>query len=211
MNEPTVHRFNKGFIVSHWVQAISFFALYITGLPLYTDFFSFLYPVMGGPEGAQILHRTFAVIFCLPLLILLIFDRKGLANWAKRIITWKKNDFKFFLAFPKEFFVGNDKVPKQDFFNAGEKLNSLVSIVTTLMLIGSGFILWFPGPFSQGLVQWAITIHVIGFSIAILTVIAHVFLSAFHPNSKASLEESQKEMSLSATRKNTMVNGMMSS
>ncbi|MDQ0254879.1 formate dehydrogenase subunit gamma [Evansella vedderi] len=186
-NEQMVHRFNKGFIVSHWVQAISFFALYITALPLYTDFFSFLYPVFGGPEGARLLHRIFAVFFMLPFFVLLIFDRQGLVNWTKRILTWKKNDFSFFLAFPKEFFVGNDKVPKQDFFNAGEKLNSLLIIVTTLMLIGSGLILWFPANFSQSVVQWGITIHVVGFSLAMLTVVAHIFLSTFHPNSKASL------------------------
>lgn len=187
-NEPRVHRFNKGFRVSHWVQAIAFFALYITALPLYSDFFSWLYPIMGGPEGARILHRVFAVFFMLPLFILLIFDRQGLVNWAKRIFSWKKRDFMFFIAFPKEFFFGNAKTPKQDFFNAGEKLNSLVSIVTTLMLIGSGLILWFPGPFSQALVQWAITLHVIGFSVAILTAVAHIFLSSMHPGSKISME-----------------------
>src|SRR5690554_6723461 len=114
-NEKTVHRFNLGFRVAHWVQAGSFFLLYLTGLPLYTDFFNFLFTVFGGPEMARILHRTFAIFFLLPLPILLIFDREGLQNWAKRILTWRKNDFMFFVHFPKEFFVGNDKVPKQDF------------------------------------------------------------------------------------------------
>src|SRR5690554_4192367 len=108
-NEKTVHRFNLGFRVSHWVQAGSFFLLYITGLPLYTEFFDFLYVLFGSPETARILHRTFAVAFMLPLPILLIFDREGLKNWAKRVLTWKKNDFMFFFAFPKEFFVGSDK------------------------------------------------------------------------------------------------------
>lgn len=186
-NEKTVHRFNKGFIVSHWVQAGSFFALYLTGLPLYTEFFDFLYVVFGSPEVARILHRTFAIMFCMPLPILLIFDREGLKNWAKRIVTWRKNDIMFFVHFPKEFFVGNDKIPKQDFINAGEKLNSIVSITTTIMLIVSGFILWFPGPFSQSVVQWALTAHVLGFSLGILAVMGHVFLSAFHPNSRASM------------------------
>src|SRR5690554_5384341 len=186
-NEKTVHRFNKGFIVSHWVQAISFFGLYLTGLPLYTEFFDFLFVVFGSPETARILHRTFAVAFILPLFILILFDRQGLKNWAKRIFTWRKNDFMFFIHFPKEFFVGSDKVPKQDFFNAGEKLNSFVSIITSILLIASGFILWFPANFSQSLVQVALATHVIGFSVAILTAIAHIFLSALHPNSKASL------------------------
>src|SRR5690554_4161754 len=111
-NEKTVQRFNLGFRVSHWVQVISFFGLYLSGLPMYTEFFDFLFAVFGGPEMARIIHRTFAVVFILPFFILLFFDREGLKNWAKRIFTWKKNDFAFFLHFPKEFFVGSDKVPK---------------------------------------------------------------------------------------------------
>ncbi|WP_078594905.1 formate dehydrogenase subunit gamma [Evansella clarkii] len=186
-NESTVKRFSKAFIISHWVNAFAFFALYITALPLYTDFFNWLYPVFGGPEMARLLHRIFAVLFIVPLFLLIIFDFAGFKNWAKNILKWEKKDFQFLMAFPKEFFLGKSKVPKQDFFNAGEKLNSLLTIMCTLMLIGSGFVMWFPGAFASGVVQWAYPIHNIGFGLALAVVVGHIFLSIGHPNSKASM------------------------
>ena len=54
-------RFSKAFVWAHAVNAISFFALYITALPMYTEVFDWLYPVLGGPEGARLLHRIFWV------------------------------------------------------------------------------------------------------------------------------------------------------
>lgn len=41
-----IKRFSKAFVWAHAVNAISFFALYITALPMYTDFFNWLYPVL---------------------------------------------------------------------------------------------------------------------------------------------------------------------
>lgn len=32
-NVKTVKRFNKGFIIAHWLNAFSFFMLYVSGLP----------------------------------------------------------------------------------------------------------------------------------------------------------------------------------
>lgn len=185
-----VPRFALGFRVAHWVQASSFFLLLLTGLPLWTEYFSFMHNVFGG--YAQILHRVFAVMFLLPLPIQLLFDRAGLKNWAREIFSWKKHDIVFFLHFPKEFFVGNDKVPKQGFLNGGEKLNSWGSIITTIMLIVSGFLIWFNKSgyidVSWSTIQWSQLVHVVGFTIGTIFAMGHIFLSAVHPNSKPSLE-----------------------
>ncbi|UCZ52391.1 cytochrome b/b6 domain-containing protein [Bacillus shivajii] len=187
-NEPTVKRFSKWVIFAHWTNAVAFFALYITALPLYTDFFHWLYPLLGGPENARLLHRIFAVIFILPPLLVLLFDPKSLFHWVKQTLTWRKNDFKFFLAFPKEFFGGKAKIPKQGFFNAGEKLNSLLTIICAILLIGSGVVMWAPGAFSTTVVQWAYPIHNIAFGLAMAVVVGHIFLSIGHPNSKPSMK-----------------------
>lgn len=176
-NGKMVKRFNKGFIISHWVNAISFFVLYISALPMYTEFFDWLYVIFGGPENARLVHRIAAVGFMLPLPIMIFFDIKGFKNWAKNIFSWKKHDIEFLKAFPKEFFGGKSKAPKQDFFNAGEKANSWLMIITTLMLIGSGLIMWFPQYFSQGIIMWAYPLHNIGLGLAAAVVIAHIYMS----------------------------------
>lgn len=173
----TVKRFNKGFIIAHWINAAAFIILYISALPMYTQFFNWLYPVFGGPAGARLVHRIAAVFFMLPLPILILFDRQGLKNWAKNIFSWKKHDFKFFLPFAKEFFGLKSNVPKQDFFNAGEKVNSLLQIVTALLLIASGLVMWFPQYFSQTIIWWAYPIHNIGLGLAAAVAVGHIYMS----------------------------------
>ncbi|QED49784.1 formate dehydrogenase subunit gamma [Cytobacillus dafuensis] len=173
----TIKRFNKGFIVAHWVNAIAFFTLYISALPMYTEFFDWLYVVFGGPAGARLVHRIAAVAFMLPLFIMIIFDFKGFKNWMKNIFSWKKHDLMFFPQFLREFFGLKAKVPKQDFFNAGEKINSWLMIVTTLMLISSGLVMWFPAFFPSAVLWWAYPIHNIGLGLAVAVAVGHIYMS----------------------------------
>ncbi|WP_180954826.1 formate dehydrogenase subunit gamma [Bacillus sp. V3-13] len=186
-NPKMVKRFSKPVIFAHWLNAGAFFLLYLTGLPMYTEFFDWVYVVFGGPAGARLVHRIGAVLFILPVVYILFADPKSFFHWIRQILTWKSHDFKFLLQFPKEFFGGHPKVPKQDFYNAGEKLNSLLAIITTIMLIGSGFIMWFPAYFSQTVVMWAYPIHNIGLGLSIAVVVGHIYLSVGHPNSRVSL------------------------
>jgi formate dehydrogenase subunit gamma len=184
--KPTkyVKRFSKAFVWAHAINAISFFALYITALPMYTEFFDWLYPLLGGPEGARLLHRIFAVAFISPTFIWVIFDFKGFKHWLKQLITWKKRDIQFFTQFIKEFFGMKADMPKQGFFNAGEKINSMIQIVTAILIIGSGFPMWFPELFPAAVVQWAYLAHNVGFGLAIAVIVGHIYLSVIHPGSQ---------------------------
>lgn len=183
-----VRRFSKPIIIAHWTNAFAFFMLYLTGLPLYTEFFDWLYVVFGGPAGARLVHRIAGVTFVIPVLFVLLTDPKGFFHWIKQMFTWKKHDFQFFLEFPKEFFGKHANVPKQDFYNAGEKINSLLTILTAIMLIGSGFIMWFPKFFPSTMVMWAYPIHNLGFGLSAAVVVGHIYLSVGHPNSRPSME-----------------------
>ena len=49
-----VRRFSKAFVWAHAVNALSFFALYITALPMYTEFFDWLYPVLRRTRGSTV-------------------------------------------------------------------------------------------------------------------------------------------------------------
>jgi formate dehydrogenase subunit gamma len=179
-----VRRFSKAFVWAHAINALSFFALYITALPMYTDFFNWLYPVLGGPANARLLHRIFAVTFVSPTIILLIFDHKGFFNWMKELVTWKKRDLQFFTEFVKELFGFNFKHVRQTFFNAGEKINSILQILCAILIIGSGFTMWFPQFFPRAVVQWGYFCHNVGFGLAIAVIVGHIYLSVVHKNSR---------------------------
>ncbi|WML55343.1 cytochrome b/b6 domain-containing protein [Neobacillus sp. PS3-12] len=179
-----VRRFSKGFVVAHGVNAISFLALYITALPMYAHSFSWLFPVLGGPANARLLHRIFACIFVTPTIIYLIMDPKGLALWMKELITWKKRDVQFFTEFVKDLFGFKFKHVRQTFYNAGEKVNSMLQVLCALMIICSGITMWFSQYFPRAVVQWGYLFHDIGFGLAIAVVVGHVYLSVVHKNSR---------------------------
>lgn len=179
-----VRRFSKGFVIAHAVNAISFLALYITALPMYTDFFNWLYPVFGGPANARLMHRIFACIFVTPTIIYLIMDPKGLMLWMKELVTWKKRDLQFFTEFVKDLFGFKFKHIKQTFYNAGEKVNSMLQIVCAILIICSGITLWFSEYFPRAVVQWGYFLHNVGFALAIAVVVGHVYLSVVHKNSR---------------------------
>lgn len=174
-----VKRFTKPIIFVHWLNATAFFALFLTGLPLYTETFDFLYPVFGGPASARLLHRIFAVMFIMPTFIAILFDPKSFFHWIKQIFTWRKNDVGFFLPFAKEFFGGKSEVPPQGYYNAGEKVNSLLQILMAIFIITSGIVMWFPHLFPAGLVNWAYPMHDIGVGLAVGVVVGHVYMSVF--------------------------------
>lgn len=183
-NELMVRRFSKGFIVAHAVNLISFFALYLTALPMYAPSFHWLFAVWGGPANARLLHRIFAVVFVTPTIIFMIFDPKGFFRWMKELVTWKKRDLQFFTEFVKELFGFNFKHVKQTFFNAGEKINSILQILCAIIIICSGITMWFPQFFPRSVVQMGYLFHDIGFGLAIAVIVGHVYLSVVHKNSR---------------------------
>ncbi|WP_368666317.1 formate dehydrogenase subunit gamma [Ammoniphilus sp. CFH 90114] len=183
-NKGYVKRFSLTFRIAHWVNAGAFFALYITALPMYTEFFDWLYPVLGGPANARLLHRVFAVLFILPMFIMIFCDPKSFFHWIKSIFTWRKHDFGFFLPFAKEFFGKHADIPKQDFYNAGEKINSLLQVFTTIIIIASGFMMWFPSYIPYDIRVWGYLLHNIGFALAIAVVVGHVYLATLAPGAK---------------------------
>ncbi|MEQ6388527.1 cytochrome b/b6 domain-containing protein [Bacillaceae bacterium S4-13-58] len=184
----TVKRFSKPVIFAHWLNAAAFIVLYLSALPLYTEWFDWMFLIFGGAEGARLVHRVAAVFFVLPTVFILLADPKSFFHWIKQCFTWSKNDFGFMTRFIKEFFTGNVKnMPKQDFYNGGEKFNSLLQILCAILLIGSGIVIWFPQYFGSGLIQTMYPIHSFSAALAVAVVVGHVYLSIGHPNSKISM------------------------
>jgi len=182
-----VYRFSKTARFVHWLYAACYIILLFTGLLLFTDLFDFLAPVFGGYRGAQTVHRVVAGIFILPGLIFMMLDFKNFKGWLKESFTWTKDDFRALPLLVKNILGLKADIPPQGFINAGEKLNSLMVMVFTVVIIVSGFIKWFPGHFDIGLVRWASAVH--SGAVALMTpiIIVHIYLGLISPNSKASL------------------------
>lgn len=157
--------------VNHWVVAMCFVVLSLSGLAFFHPSFFFLSSVLGGPVWSRILHPFLGILLFLTFV--------GLA-----LRVWKENKFK---AVDVEWLKridevinngdGPDKLPIGK-YNAGQKLMfwSMVGSVTLLLI--TGIVIWrsyFAGFFPIVVVRLAFVIHMLAAVIGIISLIVHVY------------------------------------
>jgi len=177
---PRVERFNVVSRVTHWGHTVTFLLCLFTGLPL---FLNVGVDSVGLLSMANLIHRTAAVFLTIFLIYFVLFNFVGIINWIKDILRFGMNDLKFLILFPFEFLGFPVKMPPQTRFNGGEKGNSIVTPTMVILIVCSGYVMWFPQLFSDGLVRLAYPTHGIAMILATVMVCMHGYLGSFHPGS----------------------------
>lgn len=172
-----VPRHQKSFMVCHWLNAISFFMLFLTALPLYADTFLFLYNIFGA-KTLQYMHRFFAVIFIATPIFGLLSAREGYLTLFKQAFSFGRDDLIFLLKFPLTLFGIEPKMPKQGFYNGGEKINILLQMVIWAVLVVTGLILWLGnGVIDNSIRAWMIPLHSIAAGLGLAAALGHIYLA----------------------------------
>lgn len=183
----TIERFKPASRLGHWIHAIAFIFLLLTGAALVFKGYGNLLGT-GTLKMFGNIHRVMAWPFTfLTVLALFIGARRDTLKWLKDCFTWRKSDVKFVMGFPKEFFGLKSHLPKQGKFNAGEKINSLLTIFGSLIMIITGWILYFPNSFPDTFFIYALPLHSTFAIILGAVMIAHAYLGLLHPGSKESI------------------------
>ncbi|MCX5995232.1 MAG: cytochrome b/b6 domain-containing protein [Chloroflexi bacterium] len=174
-----VERYSKRAIVQHWWIVACSILLAITGLFLFISWF--------GPAAwwgySRLVHRIAAVGFVAVPVLYMILNPKSTIEWVKEAFTWGKADFGWLKAAPTYYF-GFDIIPMppQERSNTGQKMWVLVVIVTSVIFVVSGGIMWFgKGLVSTGVFQWSVFAHDAAFVIASAMFLVHIALGTFHP------------------------------
>lgn len=177
-----VYRFQVAERIAHWNHAISFIVLLLTGAALVFRGLAALLGHDGMILSGQI-HRVVAVFFtALTIPILLIGSRRSAGEWVRGAFRFDRDDRRFLILFPRDFFGLKVKLPDQGRFNAGEKINSIMQILGWPIMVITGWMLVWKGSFSASIVQWLLAIHG---TVALLlgaAVIGHIYLASLHPH-----------------------------
>lgn len=186
--QDRILRFTRGERISHWVHAVAFLLLLITGLGILSLAFRSDLSLFGGVQVARVIHRVVAVIFVVVVAAMFfIGDTRYHWEWLKSAFHVTKSDRQHISAFPKEFFGGQGDYPAQGKFNGGEKINSLLTIFGSVFITLSGIVMWFRESFPPGLVRWAYPVHDLSMFVMTAAVIGHMYLGLLHPDSRASI------------------------
>ena len=165
-----VQRHNVNERLNHWVVAITFIMLALSGLALFHPAFFFLTNLFGGGTWSRILHPFIGVVMFVSFLALAakFWNDNRITNadreWGKHLRDILENKAR--------------NLPEIGKYNLGQKYLfwTLVVIVPTLTV--SGFIIWqpwFAPVFPIGLVRFAVLMHALAAFIGIIAIIVHVY------------------------------------
>jgi formate dehydrogenase subunit gamma len=168
----------------HWSHSITFLALLATGLIL-------LVPQIGERVGNHLtvltIHEYIAIFYITgPLLWLILGDRRSLLRDVQTFDAWDEEDIRWL----KQSLVegpSTPDLPPQGRFNAGQKLNGILTIAATVGFIVTGLILWKPTWLTSWAPSWlfsdtisnnAIFLHQVLTYVSIPLVLGHIYLAA---------------------------------
>jgi formate dehydrogenase subunit gamma len=166
----TIVRYNASERTKHWVVAISFVLLALSGLALFHPAMFWLSDLFGGGTWTRILHPFIGIVMFVAF-VLLIMSLWRDNRFSERDWQWLKQ---------WRDIVNNreENVPEVGRYNAGQKLLFVVLVVCMLGLLLSGFAIWRPyfAPyFPIGLIRLAATVHAIFAFAMICAIIIHVY------------------------------------
>jgi formate dehydrogenase subunit gamma len=172
--EDEVQRYNFAERAYHWINAIAYTYLLLTGLAIFTPLAYWLAYVLGGPSTIRYWHPWIGLIYFATIF------------WMHRL--WKRDMQKIpedeqWSKHLKDYAENRDEVmPPQGRFNAGQKQFWWVMFYCTFILLITGIIMWIPEKMPREL-HWVLPIIVFLHSATALITIAafiiHVYMSVW--------------------------------
>jgi cytochrome b subunit of formate dehydrogenase len=161
-------RFGRFERVLHAFMMFSFIGLALSGLPLvfpYTGWAAWLAALMGGFEGAALVHRVSAVVMAAVFFTHIFqFLWRGLASGSILSVLWGPNSM---MPQPKDivdiyqhvkFFLGKGPRPQFDRYTYWEKFDYMAVFWGMFIIGGSGLMLWFAEELSPWLPGWTFNV-----------------------------------------------------
>ena len=180
-----VERFKKRTIWLHWIHTAAFLALVITGAILFV-------PGLGALAAGsltRLIHRVAVVFFVGAPVLYFIFNPKMSLHFIKETLTWGMDDITWASKAPDYYFGGSgEKIPPQGHVNTGQKMWQLIVLITGILFLISGCLMWFfKDILAPGFFQWSVIIHDIAFVLVFFMLLVHVYLGVIHPRMTESL------------------------
>lgn len=155
--------------VLHWGVAIFFILALLTGLAIYTPWlYRALTPLFGGGPSTRLLHPWFSLGF------VVLFALQFL-NWLEPM-TWTRDDRRW-LKQVRAYVTNAEEVEPEyvDFFNGGQKLYFWAIVVSAIVFLISGIVMWFPDVFGRVGVAIGYVLHDIAALVMLAGFIVHVY------------------------------------
>jgi formate dehydrogenase subunit gamma len=170
-----VKRFGRTERALHWVHAAGFLAMLATGLVLYLPVLS---EAVARRNLVKNLHLFAALVWALAiLLVVALGDRRRLAADWRELESLDADDRRW---------LRGRRAP-QGRFNAGQKLNALLTTSFAVLFAVSGFFLWLGERDHRFLLDGTGTVHETVTLASVALLVGHLYLAVIHPSTRHAL------------------------
>jgi formate dehydrogenase subunit gamma len=155
---------------NHWITAITFVLLALSGLALFHPSMFWMTALFGGGQWTRILHPFVGVVMFLSFFILAVrfwhhnyLDRDDV-QWLKQIDDVLANR--------------EEKLPEIGRYNAGQKLLFFTMVLCLFLLLCSGVVIWrryFSGYFPVDVIRVAAVVHAAAAFVLIVGIVVHIY------------------------------------
>ncbi|MFP3181339.1 MAG: formate dehydrogenase subunit gamma [Paraburkholderia sp.] len=155
---------------NHWITAITFVLLALSGLALFHPSMFWLTALFGGGQWTRILHPFVGLVMFVSFFILAVrfwhhnyLDRDDV-QWLRQIDDVLANR--------------EEDLPEIGRYNAGQKLLFFAMVVCLFLLLCSGVVIWrryFSFYFPIEIVRLAAVVHAVAAFVLIVGIVVHVY------------------------------------
>lgn len=155
---------------NHWITAITFVLLALSGLAMFHPAMSWAYFVLGGGQWTRILHPIVGVVMFLSFFVLM------LRFWHHNYLD--KSDVQWMKQMNDVLANREEKLPEIGRYNAGQKLLFFTMVACLFLLLASGIVIWrryFSFYFPIGIIRLASLVHAVAAFVLIIGIIVHIY------------------------------------
>ncbi|WP_205341329.1 formate dehydrogenase subunit gamma [Denitrificimonas caeni] len=165
-----LQRYNANERSNHWAVALLFILSSLSGLALFHPALFWLSNLFGGGTWTRILHPFIGVLMSILFVLMALrfagrnrikaHDRQWLSQWRK-VVTNHEED-----------------LPPVGKYNAGQKLLFWSLVISMLMLLISGIVIWrayFSSFFAIDLIRFASVLHAFFAFVLITSITVHIY------------------------------------
>ncbi len=175
MASERIERFTATERALHWSHAAAFFVMLATGAIIY-------FPSWGAAVGRRHMvrnvHLIAAVVWVVAIVAIIIFGNRGALRraWAQ-VQTIDADDRRWLRA----------RRAPQGRFNAGQKLNTIVTAAFAILFAVSGFFLWFGERDKRFRFDGTGALHDLLTYGSVFLLVGHLYLALVHPTTRHSM------------------------
>jgi len=171
-----VERFTLTERLLHWVHASAFFVLLGSGLVLYLP--SLSTAISRRPLIKDIHFWTGVSWAGAILLVSLAGNHRALVETVREIDLFDRDD--------RRFLAGRTASP-QGRFNAGQKVNAILTAAFAVLFLVSGLLLWYGERDTRFRLGGTVFLHDALMYISVVIVVGHLYLALLHPTTRHAL------------------------